>query len=54
MNTRVRTLGHLLRFLTTGGRWWLLPLVAILLLAALIVVVVQVVEYAAPFVYTIF
>ncbi len=51
---RVRTLLQLTQLLGRTGRWWLIPMVAVFLLTAGLLVLVQVVEYAAPFVYTIF
>ncbi len=55
---RMRSQAHTLRALTTffvaTGRWWLLPMVGVLLLGSVVMGVVQVIEYAAPFVYTIF
>lgn len=54
MRHKARTLRALSIFFVTTGRWWLLPMVGVLLLGGLVMGVVQVVEYAAPFVYTIF
>ena len=51
---KARTLRALSTFFVTTGRWWLLPMVGVLLLGGVLVGVVQVIEYAAPFVYTIF
>ncbi|MGB0592504.1 MAG: DUF5989 family protein [Myxococcota bacterium] len=51
---KLRTLGALSTFFISTGRWWLLPMVGVLLLGGMLIGVVQVVEYAAPFVYTIF
>ena len=51
---RFFTVGALMRQLRRTGRWWLIPLVVILLATATLLVVVQIVEYAAPFVYTLF
>ena len=51
---KVRTLRALSSFFISTGRWWLLPMVGVLLLGGTLIGVVQVVEYAAPFVYTIF
>ena len=48
------TLRELVVVLGTNGRWWLLPMVIVLMLAALLLMAVQVVEYVAPFVYTVF
>lgn len=36
------------------GRYWLLPMVVVFLLAGVLLGVVQVLEYVAPFVYTMF
>jgi hypothetical protein len=51
---KMRTLRALSSFFISTGRWWLLPMVGVLLLGGTLIGVVQVVEYAAPFVYTIF
>ena len=47
----IRELGH---FLGSTRRWWLIPFASVLLLVAGLLVVIGIVEYAAPFVYTIF
>ncbi len=52
--SRLSTIGQLLAALVATGRWWLTPLVIVLLVVAVVLVVVQVVQYAAPFVYTLF
>ena len=54
MRHKARTLKALSAFFLSTGRWWLLPMVGVLLLGGALIGVVQVVEYAAPFVYTIF
>jgi len=54
MRHKARTLRALSSFFISTGRWWLLPMVGVLLLGGVLIGVVQVVEYAAPFVYTIF
>jgi hypothetical protein len=51
---RLSAVGSLFVHMKRTGRWWLAPMVVIFLAAALILAVVQVVEYAAPFVYTLF
>ena len=51
---KARTLRSLSAFFLATGRWWLLPMVGVLLLGSVVMGVVQVIEYAAPFVYTIF
>jgi hypothetical protein len=51
---RVATLLELARCLVGGGRWWLLPFVVVMGLTSVLMVVVQVIEYFAPFVYTLF
>ncbi len=51
---KARTLRALSTFFVATGRWWLVPMVGVLLLGGVVMGVVQVVEYAAPFVYTIF
>ncbi len=37
-----------------SGRWFLVPMVVVLALAGVLLLVVQVLEYVAPFVYTVF
>jgi hypothetical protein len=54
LHDRISTTRDLTRLFAQSGRWWLIPLVAVFSLTALLLVVVQVVEYVAPFVYTIF
>lgn len=51
---KLGTFGELLSMLASSGRWWLLPFAGILAVTALLLVVVSVLEYAAPFIYTIF
>ena len=51
---KLGTFGELLAMLAGSGRWWLLPFAGILAVTALLLVVVSVLEYAAPFIYTIF
>ena len=51
---KARTLRALSTFFVSTGRWWLLPMVGVLFLGSVLMGVVQVLEYAAPFVYTIF
>ena len=51
---KARTFHALSTFFVATGRWWLVPMVGALLLGSVLMGVVQVVEYAAPFVYTIF
>ena len=38
----------------TGRAMWLVPMMGVLILLAVLLVVIQVIEYVAPFVYTIF
>lgn len=52
--SRLSTVGQLFGALVATGRWWLTPLVVVLLVVAVVLVVVQVAQYAAPFVYTLF
>lgn len=52
--SRLRTARQLLSVFRGTGRWWLTPLVVVLLVVALALVVIQVAQYAAPFVYTLF
>ncbi len=54
MRHKARTLRALSSFFIATGRWWLVPMVGVLLLGSALMGVVQVIEYAAPFVYTIF
>ena len=48
------TVRELASLFAESGRWWLVPMVVILGLAALLLLLVQLVEYVAPFVYTVF
>ena len=50
----VSTLAELVRVVVASGRWFLVPMVLVLALAGVLLVVVQVLEYVAPFVYTVF
>ena len=52
--TRAGTVGELVALLRATGRWWLLPMVGVFLAAGAVMGVVTLIEYAAPFVYTIF
>jgi len=52
--SRLRTVGQLLGALRGTGRWWLTPLVVVLLVVAVALVAIQIAQYAAPFVYTLF
>lgn len=38
----------------SSGRGWLIPMFGLMLILAVLLVIIQVVEYVAPFVYTIF
>ena len=51
---RLSTLRDLARHFSGTGRWWLMPMVAIFLIAAVLLIVIGIIEYAAPFVYTLF
>lgn len=51
---RLGIAAELLRFLARTGRFWLLPMMVVFLLAAIVLGAVQVLEYVAPFVYTMF
>ena len=51
---RLRTVGEFASFLVKNGRWWLLPMLLVLGLTALLLGAVHVIEFAAPFVYTVF
>ena len=48
------TIAELFRVVVSSGRWFLVPLVVVLVLSALLLVAVSVLEYVAPFVYTVF
>jgi hypothetical protein len=52
--SRAATVAQLVSLLRRTGRWWLLPMVAIFLASAVVLAAVHLVEYAAPFVYTLF
>jgi len=52
--SRLRTIGQLFGAFRGTGRWWLTPLIVVLLLVAALLIVVQIAQYAAPFVYTLF
>jgi hypothetical protein len=52
--SRLGTLVELTGALARGGRWWLVPFVGVMGLTAVLMMVVQVIEYVAPFVYTLF
>jgi Family of unknown function (DUF5989) len=50
-----RTLQEFTQLATRSGRgWWLIPMMASLLLLGVLIATIQVIEYVAPFVYTIF
>jgi hypothetical protein len=51
---RVGTIGELFRLLVVSGRWWLVPMLVVFVVSAVLLAVVQALEYAAPFVYTVF
>jgi Family of unknown function (DUF5989) len=38
----------------SGRGWWLIPMMGMLILLGILLVFIQVIEYVAPFVYTIF
>lgn len=50
----IATLTELVRVVIASGRWFLVPMVVVLALAGVLLLVVQVLEYVAPFVYTVF
>ena len=52
--TRFSTVGELFVMVMGGSRLWLLPMFVVFALAAVLLAVVQVLEYVAPFVYTVF
>lgn len=51
---RLATALELLVYVATGDRWWLFPFALVLLAASALLAVVQVLEYVAPFLYTVF
>lgn len=44
----------MISLLMHNGKWWLIPMLLVLFATAFLLIAVQVIEYAAPFVYTIF
>jgi uncharacterized protein DUF5989 len=51
----VRTLHEFNQLAKRSGRgWWLIPMMATLVVLGVLLVFIQVIEYVAPFVYTIF
>jgi hypothetical protein len=51
----VRTLHEFNQLATRSGRgWWLIPMMGTLVMLGVLLVFIQVIEYVAPFVYTIF
>lgn len=52
--SRFSTTLELVRALKRSGRWWLIPMVFVFAATSVLLVVVQVIEYLAPFVYSIF
>jgi len=54
LHARMSTLVELARHFSGTRRFFLLPMIIVFLLAAVALVVIQIVEYAAPFVYTLF
>ena len=54
LRTRLATFRDLLRHFAGTGRWWLVPLVVVFFGSAILLILVQIIEYAAPFVYTLF
>lgn len=53
-SSRLRTVVQLFGAFRGTGRWWLTPLIVVLLLVAVALIAVQIAQYAAPFVYTLF
>lgn len=51
---RLSVVAELCRSFVRSGRFWLVPMVVVFVLAGLLLGVVQVLEYVAPFVYTMF
>lgn len=51
---RLSVLAELCSTFIRSGRFWLVPMVVVFVLAGLLLGVVQVLEYVAPFVYTMF
>jgi len=54
LGARLSTLRELMRHFAGTGRWWLVPMMTIFMLSAALLVIISIVEYAAPFVYTLF
>ncbi len=50
----IAAIAELFRTVVAGGRWFLVPMLLVLALAAALLAVVSVLEYVAPFVYTVF
>jgi hypothetical protein len=51
---RLSTAKELSVLLVENGRWWLIPMLGILFGTALLLAAIQIAEYVAPFVYSIF
>ncbi len=54
MVLRLSVLDELFRFSIRSGRFWLVPMLVVFLLAGILLGFLQVLEYVAPFVYTMF
>lgn len=50
----VATIGSLFALVIRNGRWFLVPMLVVFVLAAVLLALVSVLEYVAPFVYTVF
>jgi hypothetical protein len=54
LRSRASTLRELQTLFRENARWWLVPMVGVLVASALLLLLLQVAEYVAPFVYSIF
>jgi len=55
MTSPLQTLLEFNQLAVKSGRgWWLIPMMGTLILLAILLIFIQVIEYVAPFVYTIF
>ena len=54
LRARLSTLRDLTHHFAGTRRWWLFPMMVIFMASAALLVILQIIEYAAPFVYTLF
>ena len=54
LSARLSTLRDMTRHFSGTSRWWLFPMMIVFMFSAALLVIVQIIEYAAPFVYTLF